>query len=114
MKTLSTLIVGLSVALSASAQDAQKLIVGKWEAMQKSKSGDLKIEAEFKDDGKMTFTVRDVKVSGTYKLLDEKTIETEQTFEQQSRKTRQEFKVTQDTLDLKDPDGNVFSFKRAK
>jgi uncharacterized protein (TIGR03066 family) len=114
MKTLSVMTVGLFLGLPAAAQDAKTLIVGKWEGTQKVKGNDVKIEAEFKDDGTMVFTVRDIKVNGTYKLIDDKVIETEQTFEKQTRKLKQEYKVSQDTLDLKDPEGNVFTFKRAK
>jgi uncharacterized protein (TIGR03066 family) len=114
MKTLSTLLVGLFVA-SATAQDAKKLIVGKWEATQKDPKGnDIKIEAEFKDDGKMTFSVRDVKVNGKYTLVDDKTIETETMFEGQMRKIKQEYKVTTDSLELKDSEGRTFTFKRGK
>src|SRR5437763_1843270 len=115
MKTLSLLIVGLVLAAPVTAQETKKLIVGKWEATMKGPGNtDIKIVAEFKDDGKMSFDVKDIKVNGTYKIKDDKILETETTSEGTTKKLSQEFKVTKDTLELKDAGGQVFAFKRAK
>ena len=117
MRALSLLIPGLILTGPATAQDAKKLIVGKWEASFKGTGNtDIKIVAEFKDDGKLIFDVKDIKINGTYTFSkDEKTLETETTFEGQTRKLTQEVKVTKETLELKEKaDGQVFMFKRAK
>jgi uncharacterized protein (TIGR03066 family) len=116
MRALSLLIVGLVLAGPAAAQEAKKLIVGKWEATFKGTGNtDIKIVAEFMEDGKLTFDIKDIKVNGTYTIKDDNKLETKTTFENQTRELKQEFKVTKDTLELKDKDsGQVFTFKRAK
>src|SRR5439155_22707427 len=98
MKTLSLLIVGLVLAAPVTAQETKKLIVGKWEATMKGPgSADIKVAAEFKADGKMSFDVKDIKVNGTYTIKDDKTLETETTFEGTTKNLSQEVKVTKDT-----------------
>jgi uncharacterized protein (TIGR03066 family) len=115
MRALSFLIVGLVLAGPAAAQETKKLIVGKWEGIHKGPSNtDIKIVAEFKEDGKLSFDVKDIKVTGTYTIKNEKTLETETSFEGEKKTMSQEVKVTKDTLELKAPDGQVFTFKRAK
>src|SRR2546426_582604 len=100
MKALSVLIVGLVLVSPVTAQEAKKLIVGKWESSLKSSgTADIKITAEFKADGKLTFEVKDIKVNGTYSFKDDK-LETETTFEGQTKKLTQEVKVTKETLEL--------------
>jgi uncharacterized protein (TIGR03066 family) len=125
IKTRSAIVLGcglllaLALAGTATAQDrdksdARKLLVGKWLSSQKAGDKDLKVMVEFTDKGKVSVTVRDFKVDGTYKFLDDKTIETELVFEGESRKIKNEVTVTADTLELKDPKGMVSKFERAK
>ena len=98
-----------------AAQDAKKLIVGKWEATQKGpENTEYKINAEFTEDGKLKIDIRTVKANGKYSFIDEKNIETETNFDGKTIKLKQKVTVTQDTLELEDPMGQVFKFKRAR
>jgi hypothetical protein len=114
MKLLSVLVLGIVLASPATAQEAKKLIVGKWESTLKSSgNADIKLTAEFKPDGKLIFEVKDIKVTGTYSFdKDQKKLETETTFEGQTKKLTQDVSVTKETLELK-ADGQAFVFKRA-
>ena len=113
MKHFSLILALFVLAGSASAQDAKKLIVGKWEGIQKGPdNSDYKIEADFSADGKLTVTVRALKVTGTYTFVKDDTIETVTTFDNKTITIKQEVKVTQDALEMKDPAGQVFKFKR--
>lgn len=101
------------LAGAAAAQDAKKLIVGKWESAQKGPDNvDYKVDAEFKADGTLTMEVRALKIAGKYTFFKDDVIDTESTFDGKTIKSRQEVKVTQDSLELKDAAGQVFKFKR--
>jgi uncharacterized protein (TIGR03066 family) len=103
------------LAGSAAAQDAKKLIVGRWETTVKGPDNiDYKIDSEFTEDGKVKVDIRGVKAVGTYKFTDDKNIETEVTFDGKTIKLSQKVAVTQDTLELTDPKGQVSKFKRSK
>ncbi len=118
MKATTLLLVGTALLLvvgPAPAQDAKKLIVGKWEAIQKGPDNeDIKVTAQFHADGKLEMEIRTVKITGKYTFTKDDEIETETTFEKKTTRIKQGVKVTQDTLELKDPSGQVFKFKRIK
>lgn len=99
----------------ALAADNKKEIIGKWEAVQKSPKGeDIKILTEFFADGKFKVLVKEIKIEGKYTFVGEDAIETEYTFEGQTRKIKQEIKIDKDTLELKDPNGPLTKFTRKK
>ncbi len=116
MRTFSPLLAAgalLLLATFATAQDAKKMIVGRWEATQKSTDNtEFKIVAEFTTDGKLNIDVRGVKPKGTYTFLDDNNVETETVFDGKTIKLKQGVKVTKETLELTDPMGQVFKFKR--
>jgi uncharacterized protein (TIGR03066 family) len=119
MKTYSLLITfGLVLVNSATAQDKaelQKQIVGKWEATHKGPDNtEYPISAEFTADGKLKLQIKGVKIDGTYTISGDKEVTTETNFEGKKRTVKQEIKITQDTMELKDPEGTVTKFKRAK
>ncbi len=118
MRTFSLMLAGWALFVltgPVAAQDAKKLIVGKWEATQKGpENTEYKINAEFTEDGKLKIDIRTVKANGKYSFIDEKNIETETNFDGKTIKLKQKVTVTQDTLELEDPMGQVFKFKRAR
>ena len=120
MRALRTVLLTCGLLLAAGSafaqnQDAQKLLVGKWETTQKVGDKDIKVVVEFDKIGKATVTIRDVSLSGKYKFLSDGKLEVELTLKDgTSRKTTHEVKVTADSLELKDMNGRVDKFKRAK
>ena len=118
MKTVSLLIgCVLLLAGPAAAQDKAELkkqIVGTWETTHKAQDKDYTITAEFKEDGKLAIKVNDIPINGTYSIIEDGKVETTTTFEGKTRKVTQTVKITQDTMELKDPDGPLTKFKRKK
>jgi uncharacterized protein (TIGR03066 family) len=118
MRLFSLLLAGSVLFIltsAAAAQDAKKLIIGKWETTVKGPDNvEYKIESEFTEDGKLKVDVRGHKAVGTYTFLDDKNIETVITFKDQTIKHKQKVTVTQDKLELEDPKGQVSKFKRVK
>jgi len=120
MKAISLIVTAavllLPGAASAQKDDLKKQLVGKWEAtLQDSTKVDFKIITEFKADGKMEVDVKGVKLPGTWKLEGDKTIVTETVLPDGKKTTaKQEAKVVDDTLEMKDATGQFFLFKRIK
>lgn len=107
----------LLLAASASAQDKAELkkqIVGIWETTHKGPERDYPITAEFKGDGKLVIKINEITVNGTYSIIADGKVETETTFEGKKRTVKQDVKIKQDTMELKDPDGPLTTFKRKK
>jgi uncharacterized protein (TIGR03066 family) len=119
MKTVTFMMTcGLMLIGSSAAQDKaelQKQIVGKWEATHKGPDNtEYPISAEFTADGKLKIQIKGVKIEGTYTINSDKEVTTETSFEGKKRTVKQEVKITQDTMELKDPEGTVTKFKRVK
>ena len=102
--------------------DLKKQILGKWEMSRTVGGKDYKIQLEFADKGKMTITVtgddpkNPKKMDGKYKFVKDDTIEAEVTVRpDEVRKETDEIKITQDTLEMKDPKGaRLNKLKRVK
>jgi len=120
MKAISLIVAAVIVLLpgstSAQKDDLKKQLVGKWVAtLQDATKVDFKIITEFKSDGKMEVDVKGIKLPGTWKLEGDKTIVTETVLPDGIKKVaKQEARVTEDTLELKDATGQFFLFKRVK
>ena len=110
----------LCVALSfafvpAPADDKPKdLIVGKW----MGKDGPAEITIEFIKDGSLTVQAKagdqKFELKGKYKVLDDKNLEVEITFMNETKKEKNEFTVTKEKLTLTDPKGKKQEFTRVK
>jgi uncharacterized protein (TIGR03066 family) len=124
MQTLRGLVVGCAVlflvgqAYSDPTKDeAAKLIVGKWETKQTIQGKDATATLDFAKDGKLSMKLSgpvDLSLNGTYKVLDEKTIEVTITFMDKTMTEKTPFKVSKDTLELTGKDNKVQKFTRAK
>jgi uncharacterized protein (TIGR03066 family) len=119
MRALRTILLGCGLLLAGPAlaqeQDVKKQIVGKWETSQKVGDKDIKVGLEFAKDGKTIVTVRDVNISGTYRVLDDGKVEVALVLKDRTAKGTYEVKVTADTLEMKDTkDGKVDKYKRVK
>ena len=52
--------------------------------------------------------------TGTWKVVEDKFLETEVVTDGDTKKVKQEAKIADDSLELKDPSGQTFKFKRVK
>ena len=113
---VAAIILALPGAASAQKDELKKQLVGKWEAvLQDAAKVEFKIFTEFKADGKMEVEVKGIKLPGTWKIVGDKTVETETILPDGTKKSaKQEAKVTDDVLELKDATGQSFKFKRIK
>ena len=97
--------------------DAAKLLVGKWEAKQNVQGKEITAVLDFAKDGKLSMKVSgavDLNLNGTYKVLDEKTIEVSITFMDKMMTEKNQFKVSKDTLELTGKDNKPQKFNRTK
>jgi len=102
---------GEPVVVRRAVQPAAKdLLIGKWEQGEGDKKGTL----EFTRDGKLKVSIQSISIDGTYKLLDEKTLEVTIDFMGKKESHKSPFKVTRDTLELTDPNDptKIERFKR--
>jgi uncharacterized protein (TIGR03066 family) len=109
----------LLVATAARAEDKPKdLLVGKWEGKEKLGEQEVKAVVEFTKDGKVKLTMSgggmDVTLNGTYKVLDDKTLETSFEFMGQTMTDKSSFKVTKDSLEITNKQGKVTKLTRGK
>ena len=109
----------LFVALYSLSADAkpEELIVGKWENKQKMGDVELSTLVEFTKDGKFSIEIKGqvaFELSGTYKVLDAKTLELEFKMDAVTNKKKGKFKVEKDKLSLIDEKGKATEFTRAK
>jgi len=123
MQVLRGLVVGCAVLLLAgqaygdAKDDAAKLLVGKWETKQKLGDKEATAILDFSKDGKLAMKLTgpvDLSLGGTYKVIDEKTIEVTITFMQKTKTEKSQFKVSKDTLELTGDDGKPQKFNRTK
>lgn len=124
MQALRGLVVGCAVLLLAgqvygdAKDDAAKLLVGKWETKQKLGDKEATAVLDFTKDGKLSMKLSgpvELSLNGTYKVLDEKTLEVTITFMQQTKTEKSSFKVSKDTLELTgSQDNKPQKFNRVK
>ena len=122
MRTLSLAgLLGILALLSIgftpahAADKAKDLIVGKWEINKENQKGTI----EFGKDNTLKARIKaddnDINITGTYKFLDDDTIEVEMTIMGGSRKHKLKVTVTKDELKTEDPDnGKKDTLKRVK
>jgi len=123
MQVLRGLVVGCVVLLLAgqtygdAKDDAAKLLVGKWETKQKVMDKEATAILDFSKDGKLSMKLTgpvDLSLNGTYKVIDEKTLEVTITFMEKTMTEKSQFKVSKDTLELTGKDGKPQKFNRTK
>jgi uncharacterized protein (TIGR03066 family) len=121
MKTWSVLALCCALALCgrAAAQDKGMMLLGKWELKTKVGDKELNILVNFEKDNRFALKVSGPGVTpltqdGTYKLVDDTTVEVEITHMGQTKKEKSTFAVTKDTLELTDSRGKIDKFTRAK
>jgi len=121
MRTVRPLLaVGLLLALAGFAladakEDAEKNILGKWQATEEMGDVKAKIVLEFTDKGAVSVKIEAGgttigPINGKYKLLDAETIEV--TVEGRAEKNK--IKVGKDDLSLTDTSGKAMKFGRVK
>jgi uncharacterized protein (TIGR03066 family) len=108
-----------TVQLRADAvEDTKKQLVGKWEVTRKSGGREVKGEMAFTTNGKVSMKVQgpkgEVTFAGTYKLLDESTIEVTFTVRDTPMTDKSKLKITGDVLELTGEDGKVQRLTRIK
>src|SRR5262245_27329299 len=108
MRILQSLAAGCAALLLAgpacgdAKDEAAKLLVGKWEIKQEVGKKEAAAVLDFGKDGKFTLKVSgaaDITADGSYKVLDEKTLEITLAFLDLKRTEKATFKVTKDTLE---------------
>jgi uncharacterized protein (TIGR03066 family) len=109
----------LSLFITAcGGSSAKDLIVGKWSAKEKAPGTDKELEmvVEFTKDGKMIIDMAGLmKLEGSYKVIDDKTLEVMMKTPDGKEKTEKgAFSVTADKLTMKDPGGKETTFTRKK
>ncbi len=124
MQTLRGLVVGCAVLLLAgqtygdAKDDAAKLLVGKWESKLNQNGKEITATLDFTKDGKFSIKItlgkENQTLDGTYKVLDEKTVELTVAREDKTRTEKQQFKVSKDTLELPGKDNKPQKFNRIK
>ena len=123
MHTLRRLGIACAVLLpvgSADADgrdDAAKLLLGKWEIRQKFGEKEVSLTLAFEKNGKLTLRLSgpiDVTLNGTYKLLDENTLEMTAFFPDDAKVEKVKFRVSRDTLELIGEEKEARKFSRAK
>src|SRR5260221_14246443 len=86
-----------AVTRALAADKPQDLIIGKW------RQSEGKGHLEFLKDGKLKFLIpQNSSVDGTYKFLDDKTLEIKMSFEGQETKTKLKVTVTKDELTMQE------------
>jgi hypothetical protein len=101
------------------ADKPEELIVGTW--LLKKTQGDVTVEVTitFEKDGtvkgevKVTGLKDPLPITGKYKLLDEKTIETETTTKGETTRDKGTFTVTKEKLSIVNEKGMTTEFQRA-
>jgi len=121
MRTLRGLVVTFAVLVLAgqaygdAKADAEKLIVGKWETKQKLGDKEATATLDFSKDGKLGMKLTgpaEFELKGSYKVIDENTIEVTITFMDKTMTEKSKFKVSKDTLELSDKSGKTQKFTR--
>jgi uncharacterized protein (TIGR03066 family) len=124
MKALRGLGIGCAVLLLAgqaygdAKEDAAKLLVGKWETKQTINNKDITATFGFTKDNKLSLKfsgATDLELKGSYKILDETTIEMTVTIKDKTMTEKQKFKVSKDSLELTgSKDNKTVKFNRIK
>ena len=108
-----------SQAFADAKSDAEKALMGKWEAKQKLGDKEIKATVDFQKDGKLAMSVTntpmgDLKFEGKYKVLDANQLEVTITFMNKTMTEKSKFKVTGNTLEMTDKNGKTEKFTRVK
>jgi len=118
MRTVRPLLaVGLFLALAgftAAQGDAEKAIVGKWQATKKAGDKEIKLALEFTKEGKLTMSSDIFALSGTYRFLDAETLEVTFKVGEKDMTQKSRVKVAGDELTVTNPDGEVTRLTRVK
>lgn len=99
-----------------AADKPKDLIIGKWMPVkEKEKKGTL----QFTPDGKLLVRVKgpdskEIEVNGTFKFLDENTMEVVLSFKGETRKEKLKVKVTRDEMTTTDSSNKTDTFRRIK
>jgi uncharacterized protein (TIGR03066 family) len=106
-------------AFADAKSDAEKALVGKWEAKQKVGDKELKATVDFQKDGKLVMSVTntpmgDLKFEGKYKVIDANNLEVTITFMGKTMTEKSKFKVTGDKLEMTDKNDKKETFTRVK
>lgn len=96
-----------SHAFADAKSEAEKVLVGKWEKMS---PGGLKTQIDFQKGGKLAMIITgapggDVKFGGTYKVIDDKTIEVTVSWMGRTATEKSKFKITRNKLELTGENG---------
>jgi uncharacterized protein (TIGR03066 family) len=94
-------------AFADAKSEAENALVGKWERMS---PGGLKIQIDFQKGGKLAMIITgapmgDVKFDGTYKVIDDKTIEVTVSWMGRTGTEKSKFKITGNKLELTGENG---------
>jgi uncharacterized protein (TIGR03066 family) len=123
MRTLRGLVLACAVFLPIglvhgdARDDAAKLLVGKWETRQKLGEREASLMIVFEKDGKLSLKLSgptDLTLNGTYKLLDENTLEMTAFLTDDAKVEKVKFKVSRDTLELIGEEKETRKLSRAK
>lgn len=105
----------LQMPLICSAQETNPLensLVGRWETSARLIDKDIPIEMEFTKDKKMLLRIGTTREEGSYKIVDEKTVEVAVGTDLLKKKYKLTAKVEGKTLTIKDKNGRVDKFTR--
>lgn len=121
---LAGMMFGLAGLTSAAPQkedkdkdnDNAKKIVGKWEVTKSQSDLPAGSSIDFTKDGKLMAVIKgdDLKLEGTYKVEKDKLTVKLKAGDQSIEETVTITKLTDDMLELKDKDGKLDNFKKAK
>lgn len=108
-----------SQAFADAKSDAEKALVGKWEAKQTVGGKELKATVNFQKDGKLLMNVTntpmgDLKFEGKYKVIDAGTLEVTIMFMGKTMTEKSKFKITGDKLEMTDKNDKKETFTRVK
>lgn len=111
--TTALALVALMVTASplVAEDKPQDLIIGKW----KSTDADHDAVIDFAKDGKLKIVGKDVSIDGSYKFLDDKTIEVKFQLGAEDKATKLSVTVTKEELvTVEDGKDKKITFKRVK
>jgi uncharacterized protein (TIGR03066 family) len=107
-----------AVSRADDKEETKKLLVGKWEIKRKLSDREVRGEREFTATGKATMKVKgpkgDVTFDGTWKLIDSRKIEITYKLMGIDMSDEYRVKVTSETLELTDKNGQTLRLTRLK
>src|ERR1700730_9384328 len=119
MRNLVALGLGLFVVCAISgcddANNAQNLILGKWNVKQQVGSQQISGTTEFRKNGGMTTIALGKRLESTYKFIDGHTIEVERNFGGKAFTEKNKIEnISKDNMVLVDPQGGKAIFTRTR